>query len=170
MTWTVYADPFSDADMSGTSRFSPFKPDRNITLRAVRTWFVLYGDPTFTSLTAKIYTDPFTSSVHSIGDLVATSTNTITKADLLTVDGTSYDNGVRETYFEFDPFDLDGGDWYALVVNATGYTFSDSSHVAWMKAIDPVMSGYTPSLTGLGLAPYQMHLIFCPKSRFSTER
>ena len=72
--------------------------------------------------------------------IIATSTSSWSKADLLT----TYSNGAKEIYFEFNYIPLQKDTTYHLVLNCSGYTYSDSNHMAWRKGWpDPIYDAPT---------------------------
>lgn len=153
MGWTVWADDFTVGDMSGVSKFQPVTFGKDLILRAVRTWIVVYDDPAFTSLNMKIYSN---EGSYTPKKLLATSTNVITKAELHTLP-----NAVKEIWFEFDYPVFNGNDVYNVVINGTGYAPTGDKHLAWMKGFpDPVYStAYVPAIETLPYAPYQLYFI-----------
>lgn len=153
MAWTVYGDSYdTDSAFTNGTKTIKFSPEKDSILRAVRTWLVFYNDPTFTNITMKLYYD----GAGSRGDLLASSTTTWTKAQILTLD-----NGVNEVYFEFDDRTLDSGNYYHLVLMGTGSSFSESSHIAWRTGYpDPVYKdGISVSFNNLLKFPYEFSLI-----------
>lgn len=156
MGWKVYANPFETGELSNTAKFQTVKFVEDKILLAVRTWIVLYNNPTFTNLNMKIYSNDDSSGANTPGMLLATSTNTQIKSDIITLE-----NGAREIWFQFDYFPVNGEDKYNFVVNGDGYTYSDESHIAWMLAWpDPVYSAaYTPTFENLLVAPYQLYAV-----------
>lgn len=157
MTWEVYGTPYyNDSDLTDTTVKQSMIFDTAVLLRAVRVGIILVGDPTFTSMNMKIYNSALTVALY-------TSTNVQTKAQLLTTE----DNGICETWFEFNDVMLARGDTYYFVLNATGYSgASESSHIAWMstypKSIHP-----TDADTRAELEAYPLHL-YAYTSRFDT--
>lgn len=125
--WKVYGNVLLTADINGTdkSQAMKFRPNSNIVVRAIRTWFVLYNSPVYTALSLRIYADQGGSA----GKLIATSTNSHVPGDLLTTEA----YGLKGTYFEFDDIALNGDTWYHVLPYATGYTGTDASHIAWVK-------------------------------------
>jgi hypothetical protein len=98
-------------------------------LLAARVWMIFYNDPVFTSLTMKVYSERNSSP----GKLLYTSSNSPTKASLITLD-----NGIKEFYFEFNPptgVPIKANDPLYFVINGTGVSgFDETSHIAWKKA------------------------------------
>lgn len=131
MTWSIWADPLLTADMTGVSKFITFGTDENCVMRAAKTWLVFNDVGNFTGLNMKLYA----SRDGAPAGLIATSTNSWTRADLLT----TYYNGAKEMYFEFNYVPLQKNTTYHLVLNCSGYTYSDANHMAWRKGWpDPV--------------------------------
>lgn len=156
MGWKVYADEFTTADLTGVSKYQSVSFGSDLILVGVRTWIVVYNDPTFTNLNMKIYSNEVISSVNTPKKLLATSTNVQAKSVIHTLP-----NGVKEIYFDFNYPAFNGLDIYNIVINGTGYTYAASSHLAWMKGYpNPVYSGgYTPALETLPYAPYELYFI-----------
>ena len=152
MGWRVWGDSFSTASMTDKSSYQKVTFDKNYIIKAIRSWFVVYNDPAFTSIHARIYSD----EAGLPRKLLATSTNVITKAQMITAT-----NGAKEVYFDFNNFSVRQDNAYHVVINGVGYTGSDSSHLAWMKAFpDPILVT-TPTLTAnsIAVAPYQIYFI-----------
>ncbi len=143
MAWSIWADPLLSADMTGVSKFITFGTDSNCVMRAAKTWLVFNDVGAFTSMTMKLYA----SRDGAPAGLIATSTNSWGKADLLT----THDSGAKEIYFEFNYVPLQQNTTYHLVLNCSGYTYSDANHMAWRKGWpDPVYGkpiGFTKLLS-----------------------
>lgn len=133
MAWKVWGDRYETGELGDTGRDQPVIFNKDVVLLAVRTWIIVYNDPTFTSLNMKIYSDR--AGVQ--GQLLHTSDNSFTKAEILTED-----NGVREIYFEFNAptgATLKGTDTYRFSLDGSGYVGTTGSHIAWRTAFpDPV--------------------------------
>jgi hypothetical protein len=136
--WTVYADSYStNADFSNGVKSVRTKFGTGTILTVVRTWIVLYNNPTFSSLTMKIYSDKNGSK----DKLLYSSTNSFNKADIFTKQ-----NGVAEIYFNFDKIPLDSYNWYHFSLSGTSSDFADDKHLAWKSSYPfPV---YTTGITG----------------------
>lgn len=131
MAWTVYGQPFSTASMTDTSIYQKFSPQSNLILRATRAWVIQVNDPSYTSINMKLYTN----NAGSPRTLLATSTNSQTKSAMF---GTS-NSGVKEVYFTFSDLVLKEDEIYHAVINGSGYTGSDSSHLSWRQMLwEPV--------------------------------
>lgn len=156
MAWKVFADHFETSDLTSAARFQSVTFGNDLILRAIRTWVVVYNNPSFTHLNMKIYSNEVISTVNTPKKLIATSTNVQTKAQIHTLE-----NGVKEIWFEFDYPVYNGSDIYNIVINGTGYTYAEGSHLAWVKGYpNPVYSGgYTPALETLPYAPYELYFI-----------
>lgn len=147
MTYSVFGQRFGSGELSSAAMFQPFKPVNDLVLRAMRTKIIVFNDPVFTDLNMKIYSD----NGGSPGELIHTSTTSRTKAQLHT-----QDNGVKETFFQFNDVPLKGGDTYHIVINGNGYSPTSNAYLAWMKAFpDPVNStGLTINQGELGIFPF----------------
>lgn len=156
MGWLVFADNWETGELTNTNKFQTLQFGDDIILRAIRTWIVVINDPVFTSLNMKLYSNELISGDNTPKQLIATSTNSLTKAEIHTLA-----NGVKEIYFEFNYIPVNGSTLYNLVINGAGYTPTENSSLAWMKAFpDPVYSGgYTPTMETLPYAPYQLYAI-----------
>lgn len=156
--WKVYGDPFESGELANTNKFVTAKFINNKILIGVRTWIICYNDPKFTSLNMKIYSNEVVGGLNTCKKLLYTSTNTILKSEIITLD-----NGAKEIYFDFNKIPINGDDRYNFVLSGSGYVYSSSSHIAWMKAFpDPVYaggSGYTPTMENMGVAPYHIYFI-----------
>lgn len=152
MAWEVWGDVLETSDLTSTNKFQPVTFGGDDIIRAIRVWIIVYNNPTFTDLCLKIYSN----QNNTPKKLLATSTNVITKAQLCTLD-----NGIKEVWFEFDFPVFNKSDKFHLVLNGTGYTGLESSHLSIMKAFpDPVYSsGYVPAIETMLYAPYQYYFI-----------
>lgn len=160
MGWTVWGDTWeTTASMENTTLFQTVQFNTDVILRAVRTWIIYVENPTYTSLSMKIYSNEIVGSTNTPRKLLYTSTDTRTPAEIK--GETALAHGVREIYFNFADINLKGADKYNFVINAVGYAPSGDSHLAWMKGFpDPVYStGYTPAIETINIAPYQMYFI-----------
>lgn len=157
MPWEVYGRELSTADASNTNVYQPITPQREIILKAIRTWIILVGDPTFTSVQMRIYSN--NSADNTPGSILYTSTNSIAKATLLETES----HGVKETYFEF----LEGGAEgitlranvrYNLVLLFNGASsWSSTSHCAWRRAYpDPVYNRSDVTYNDLLVSPFMI--------------
>jgi hypothetical protein len=124
MTWRVYAQAYeTDASLTDFSIVQEVSFDYPQTMRAALLWLVFFNDPTFTSLSLKVYNSNLTQ-------LIATSTARL-KADLFTEN-----YAVKQVYFEFGDLPL-FKDTYNLVLSASGYSGASSSkHIGWKLASD----------------------------------
>jgi hypothetical protein len=149
--WRVFGERYETADMSNTRVHQPTTFGQDVILIGCRVWFIVYNNPPFTSLSMKVYSN----NAGSPKKLLHTSTNTQAKAAVHTLD-----HAVNEFWFDFASIPLRGGDTYHFVVNATGYTGTESSHLAWMRGFpDPV---HRPSPFGYvhaGVAPFTLYFI-----------
>lgn len=132
MSWRMIGTPILTADISApiavSQRFSC--TDGSYLLKGCQVGIILYNDPAFTSLEARIYSD----SVSAPKTLIATSTNSYTKAEVLT----AQIHGMKNIGFSFNGIPLVAGDFYHLVLFPNGYTGTDASHIAWrMSYPDP---------------------------------
>lgn len=124
MTWRMIGQPIEDADLVAPIGVSQkFRhPTSKMIIAGAVVGLVICDDPTFTSVRLKLYTDRNGTP----GKLLATSTNSWTKAQVHTLPTAKKDVG-----FSFTPITLQGNVWYHLVVDLVGYTYSAASHVAW---------------------------------------
>lgn len=152
MSWTVQGARLDTAELNGTTLvYQRVRFNKDIVLRGLRSWFVAYNDPTFTSLSFRIYSDRASAP----GKLLYTS-DAVTKVDLLDLG-----NGVKEAYWNFDLQTFKGTDWFHFVPVASGYTGTAGSHLAWRKGWpDPVYrTNFTPTYSNWGTAPYMIYFI-----------
>jgi len=132
MGWSVDADTYNaDAELSNATKYQPCKMNSNIILRYVRSWVVVFNNPSFTGLTMKIYAS---NESYDKGKLLHTATTTWTKTQV-----TAENNAIREIYFEFNDISLNKDNWYHFALSGTPSSFSSSSCIAWkMGWPDPV--------------------------------
>lgn len=154
MGYRCWAERFVTADFSGSPvHYQKAVFSETMALIAVRSRFVVYNNPTMTTLSMRIYS----SVSNAPSALLHTFDTTWTKAQM-----TAYDHGAREVYFEFtQPRHLVAGDTYFFVPWISGYTGNDTSHIAWVKSYpDPF---YTTGVTNEGVKaatmPYSIGFI-----------
>lgn len=153
MGWSVMAERMETADMISPLKPQKVIPNANLILIGVRTWVVLYNDPTYTSLKMEIWSNDGGSP----GALIATSINVQLKADVCTLD-----NGIKEIWFEFDYVNLKDTDSYFFVLQANGYTDNwPTDGIAWRKGWpDPVYTtNVSTTYNSIGTSPYTLYLI-----------
>ncbi len=156
MGWRVWGQPYASGELSNTSYYQPFRMNADTIVKTVRTWFIVYNDPVFTSLTAKIYAtdDQIEDGTYPPTKLLYTS-DSRTKAQIHNAD-----YGARETWFEFSPtVPLEGNTWYALVINGVGYTPTSSSYLCWMHSYPDAVydSNYTATRYNVNKSPFQIY-------------
>lgn len=153
--WTLYGERFSDSDFSGAPRvYQSFSILRSLKLKALRTAFVYFNNPTFTELQMRIYND---NGSGAPSDLLATFDKKWTPLQI-----TSYDYAGLEIYFDFtNPIKLARNTTYHLVPWLTGSALSSASHLAWMKGYPDANTTNAESveLANLGSSPFYMALI-----------
>lgn len=129
-----YGRPYYNASEAlDKTNYQTFTPNANVFLKALRTWVVVYNDPTFTSLSANVYEDDGGLP----GALLMSSSNSHTKASLIGANT----NALRGVYFTFtNDIILRSADVYHLVLKWTGASgFSETAHVGWIQDVyDPV--------------------------------
>lgn len=153
--WTVFGDTYeTDSDFSNGTKSVRAKMNKKILLRFVRTWIVVYNDAPFTDITMKIYHD--TASTELQGDLLYSSTTTLTKAEIVTLE-----NGIKEIYFEFDDVELDENNYYHFTLSGSSSGFTVDTTVAWKTSFPrPVYDdGFSQSFRALPGFPYTLSLI-----------
>lgn len=142
----VWARPWDSGELANTAIYQAMRMNDNAILQAVRIRLVVYNDPVFTDLNCKIYSDD--SGV--VGGLIHTSTDSRTAAEIHTLD-----YAWKETYFTFNKANLQKDTWYNFVINATGYSPTASSHLAWMHTYpDPMLTGYTAARETANQSPF----------------
>jgi hypothetical protein len=153
MTWTVYGEVLTTSDASSTTYYQKIVPTDSILLKAVRTHIIQNDNPTYTAFSLKLYSN----NSGTPRALIASSTNSPTKAAVF--DGVN--SGVKECYFEFANIPLRGGETYHLILNITGYTGSDSSHIAWKHSFpDPAyQTSVAMTYEGLLVSPFDIVVI-----------
>jgi hypothetical protein len=122
-------------------------------LKVIRTWVILYNDPTFSALWLRVYSN----NGGYPGKLLHTSSNYWTRDQV-----SAQDNAARELYFEFDNTPVfKAGDLYHIAPWLDDYIGTDDSHVAWRKDFpDPCYrQGLTINMNQLGKFPYAVRFI-----------
>lgn len=157
MGYRCWGERFVTSDFaSAPVHYQRFVFPESYALKAIRSRFVIYNNPTFSSLEMRIYSAIGTS----LGQLLYTSTKTWTKSEI-----TSENNASREIYFDFDfnPY-FRGNDSIFLVPWLTGYTGTAASHVAWVKGYpDPAYTtGLTINIISAAKMPYAVGFIGAP--------
>ncbi len=127
MSWRMISKPYTTAEMIGTPTISQrFTTSTNQALRGVAAGVLVYNNPAITALTMEIWTDRDSSAAV----LIATSSTSYSKVQLLGVENSSY----NLVGFTFDDIALRSGGFYHLALRASGYTGDATSHVAWRKS------------------------------------
>lgn len=148
-TWRMYGDNYSTAAASDASIYQKFIPTNNTVLVAIRAKIIQNNNPSWTSASMKIYS--YVGGAPRA--LIATSTNSVTKASI-----SALNSFMAEVPFYFSNLILKGSESYAAVINFSGYTGSDSSHLAWKRSFpDPVYrTNVTTTFEGLLTTPFDM--------------
>lgn len=156
MSGKVWGRVCLSGELSDQTMFQPVKPNKNMILRAIRTWLIFYNNPTVTSFSVDIYSDRPNGTQHEPGVLLHSSTNSQAKSSIITLD-----NGYKETYFTFDDVNLNANTWYNFVLSASGYSYQANSYVAWRLGFpDPVYStNLVVATSKLARFPFAMYLI-----------
>ena len=151
MGWKVFVERFDTGDLDGTNYryYQPFIPNDDIILYGVRVWLGLVNDPALTTITMKLR--------NSSGVVIASSTTTYTKAELLLVE----DNCIKEAYFAFNKINLKSTETYHVSFTGTGYTGTTSSYFFWKKSYpDPVYrTGLNITYPSWHRLPYDVYFI-----------
>lgn len=162
MGWKIYAKPYENgSDLTDTTISQEFVPQDNFILRAVKAVILIVDDPTFTSLNGKIYGNDENAENPSPSTLLATSTNTQPKGDLI-----SQNSAWVETYFLFDDLLTRKDVSYHFVINATGYSPSGGAHIAWKHAYPDPFNETRAVDTGV---PTDFELITADLAQFPME-
>ena len=130
--------------------FQKITPDESIYVRYILITIMKYGNPTFTDLKLDIHAE---LSDYPTDKVLATPENTWTNATI-----NSYENAQSEIWFRYDKFAMKANESYCLVLKGTG-TFSDSSHVAWVKFEPVYRDGLTIDRNLLAEGPYRYTVI-----------
>jgi len=146
--WFVVLDT---ADLtSGVTRYNKIIPTNDTVLTDFQTWFFVWNDPTFVDIYFQLYSlDGITPR-----KLLHTSTNSILKAELHTLEYAD-----KGCIFLFNNIALKGGQPYALVPRATGYSATSSSYLGWQLGYpDPAYKTNVPvtSVANVGRSPFKL--------------
>lgn len=150
--WRMIGRTQDTADVTGvpalTQRFR--HPSRSMVIHGCQIGMILVGDPSFTAVEARIYSDRSGSP----GKLLRTSTNSWTKAQCLEAE----DHGVKFAGFNFNFFNARVGVWYHLALIPLSYTGDYDSHLGWRTSYpDPQ---YPTGLTVNAAKGAKLHLDF----------
>lgn len=155
--WKAYGNVLLTADINGTTKTQAmkFRPNSDVVIRAVRSWFVFYNSPVFTALSLRIYEDQGGSA----GKLLATSTNSHSMAEMSTL---AY--AMKGTYFEFADISLKATNYYHVLPYATGYTGTDASHIGWVKGWpdNEYRTGLALDYEEIHVNPYRFAIVGAP--------
>lgn len=150
MAWSVYGEEL----LTGSDFSQKITPSESMFLKAVRTYVVIYGTPTFGTISLRVYSNQGGAPA----SLMATANTTWTLAQL-----TAQANALKEIYFEFDSPLFLGVDSYHLQLFVSGYTGTVSSHVAWVRNFPEATNSHTPTVEGIAEGPFRLALIGAPK-------
>lgn len=153
MAWRNWFDPFTtDADLANGVFTQIVIPNKNVIVRYVRTQAVFFSNPSFSTLTMKVYGN-LENNVR--GEHLYTS-DSRTKAELITLA-----HGVKEFHFDFSNITLHSSNSYQFALHGVSSGLSTSSYLGWKKGFpDPVYtSGLSIGYTTPGRMPYYFYLI-----------
>lgn len=152
----VFARFAETTDLAPSAKviYQPFKTNQNMILRGMRYWVVVYNNPSFSGLTASVWSNNELTSLPA--SKIADSTNSWQKSQL-----TSLANGFFEIYQTFDDVPLQEDTTYHFVFNCQSYTGTDASHIGFRIAYPrPVYTdGIDLSPTKINRIPYLLYLI-----------
>jgi len=135
MGWRGYGEPLLTADATAKRVYSTIVPTKNILLRAMGFGLIWVNDPAVTSFNGKLFADNGSTAP---GALIATSTDSRTKADITAV--ITLGNGRLTTFVKFNDVPLRQNTKYHFVINLVGYTGTASSNITWEKSWpDPII-------------------------------
>jgi hypothetical protein len=154
VAWRVWGTWISTADVAGSSPVlsMPFTPTKDTVLHVIRTWVTWTGAPVVSNLQMRVYADRSGSP----SALLWTS-QPLPRASFV-------DNmhGAKEVPLVFSPKPwLKQGVKYHLALWPNGYTGTESSHLAWMRAFpDPAYtSGMSVNGAKLATLPFAVAFI-----------
>lgn len=154
MTWKVSGNMLEtdEADGSNLLYSQRFKLNSNTVVKAIRTWVVFYNSPTFTNLRLALYENQGGFA----GKLIQESINSFDPSDIYTDT-----HSLKGLYFTFSDIPLLGTEWYHCQLIADGYTFSEASHISWVKGYpDPeYRTGLTLTYEDRLITPYRFALV-----------
>lgn len=153
---TTWQEELFTTDASSSLRvFQPVKFQKNQVLDIARINLVCIGNPAFTSAFLEIYSYDSVNEVPK--KLLHTSTNVVTKAQMMTLS-----HGVYDMPFFFNSPVFKENETYAFVMRLNGYTYSENSYVGWRKDFpDPVYKTNNPyaSIANVGNVSYSIQFI-----------
>jgi hypothetical protein len=147
--WKILADTYNSDSELGTKscRVKFLKPE---VIRCTRAWVAFINNPPITNLRMEVYTD----NNNAKGSLLYTSTNTLTKAQMITLA-----NGIKEIYFTFADVQLDNLNYYHFVLNGVASGMSESSCIAWKHGFPDNIyrTGLTLAYEEMLTSPYDLY-------------
>lgn len=149
MSLRVYGERLVTADFAGTIPrvYVSVTFNKNFVLKAVRTWVIIYNNPTFTALQLRVYSNKNGAPAQ----LIHTFDKQWSLAEI-----TDYDYALKEIYFDVTlPRFFKDEDVYHFALWATDYTGDGSSHVAWKR-------GYHDPNAVLSVVPNTANLLHVP--------
>ena len=151
MGWRVYGEVYESADATGVRVNQPVIFDKNLILRATRTWFIFTDDVPFTDIRMDIYSGDGTDPANLIF-----SSDTITKAEILTDT-----NGIREFHNQFGDITLRTDTPYHFIPRITGYVPTTDAVIAWKKGYPdpPYRKNLDLSYSSLLTSPYNITFV-----------
>ncbi len=155
MSWTVYGERMLSTDFTGTPRvYQPFSFATDVRLKAIRTWFVHFNSPVYTTLGMRIYDDAGASVPTALRN---TFTKTWVRSDIL-----SDAYGIHEVYFDFtNPLWMKAGQTYHFAPYVVGNAFTDLSYLSWVRGFpDPNSTHVIPvTLASISRIPFWLACI-----------
>lgn len=151
----TWCETLETADVTTGKRvFQKVKFAKNSVLYACRVNLIGLNNPTFDDISLEIYSiDDLNNPVK----LLHTSTNVITKAQMMTT-GT----GIYDIPFFFDNPVFKAGDYYAFIIRVSNYNFLDGTYLGWRKDFpDPVYKTNNPysTLESVGTVSYSIQFV-----------
>lgn len=155
MGYKVWGERCNTADFAGNNRISqPIKFHRDLSLKAILPWVVLFNNPVFSSLKIDLYTN---DKDHLPAQLLGTLTCPLSLSGMTTL---GY--ALKQIYYQASgAIPVKAEDIYHLVFGGSGYTGTASSCLYIVKAFpEPIYTtGITNSREKIQQNPYLMGVI-----------
>ena len=157
MSWRMIVKPISTADNAAAipTVYQKFKPKtfgKYLIFSGASVGLVFYNNPIFTDISLELWSD-----LSGPTKLIATSTNSYTKASMLLIE----DHAYKIAGFSFNDLFLKYNSHYNLTLRITGYTGHDSSYIGMRQGYpDPqYLSGLDTSAKSGDNTPFEISIL-----------
>lgn len=148
--YNVFGAWATQAEFNNNEMFAIVKPLSNIYARYFRLFVMKKGNPTFANMRLEIRTE---LNGYPTSKILATSENVWTDATI-----NAYQNAASEIWFRFNSFGMKKDEKYCIVLKADG-TFTENSHVGWLKLDRIYDDGVTDDINAITYGSYRFAVV-----------